>query len=181
LIEGLHIGDLSDKATWPTNYVCTVSCFAVREFLFVPSYHCVWSVQTHTYSSKVKWVGLKLYEGIHVDTDTNTIVPTKPWKPDYLFWVHPYYIYDIHKIVEFESTVVGDYVSTGSNNKGIVIKVTRHKRPKFYKTNSLTCKSITVWCTNSEGMTKQKTMRVPRKTSVPVFMIATNHNHKKVT
>ncbi len=166
LVKNLCINNLSDKTTWNNNYVGKIVSFASKQYAYVPTtkdYRTTVTIYDH-YQAGVNWIGLKLYEGI-----TNEIIPVKPWKPDCTFWIHPSYLYDLNKIIEYESTEVGDYVTVG-NHSGIVTTINNHRRPKFYKTNSLTCKSIVVWCTNVDGHVNQKLVKVPKR-SKP-FLVA---------
>lgn len=107
-------------------------------------------------SIPVHYVGIKFYKGLQRDKETGKLVPLNPWhvtEKETTWFYRPWDLISMDTIVRYEMLASGDLVLF-RKSRGLVLKKKTINKKRFYKTNSWSCKSVTVLLGNGRSHLK---------------------------
>jgi hypothetical protein len=106
---------------------------------------------------KVLSVGVKFYQGM--DNINNELKPHVAWNTktkdghETIWFFKPWKLVAIQEIIKYESVEKGDLILFQKCN-GLVVKKKLLNKPKFYRTSSWSCYSITLLNHTADGFTR---------------------------
>jgi len=100
-----------------------------------------------TFLDNVYYVGLKYFQGLELNKDTNKLIPINPWhetmKTEYGWFYKQYDLLPMETIIQYENVQMGDLLWFKYTN-GLALNVKTLNKQRFYMANSWTCKNISI-------------------------------------